>query len=176
MVDSQHVLPTAGPEPELLGIYLNDHLAGSAGGLELARRLAGSHRNTAAANDLAWLVEQVAEDRETMTRFMEQLGIARTRYKEPLAWLAEKAGRLKPNGHLLSRSPLSSVVELEGMILGVTGKMAAWRTLRVLANNDVRLDPAMIDHLIVRAEEQIDRLEHLRVRAVAEAFVPARPT
>jgi hypothetical protein len=33
---------------DLLGIYLNDHLAGATGGLELARRVAGSHRGPAA--------------------------------------------------------------------------------------------------------------------------------
>lgn len=176
MADSQHVLPTPGPEPELLGIYLNDHLAGSAGGLELARRLAESHRTTAAADDLAWLVEQVAEDRETLIQIMAKLSISRARYKEPVAWLVEKAGRLKPNGHLLSRSPLSSVVELEGMALGVTGKLSGWRTLRVLANADSRLDPAILDHLIERAHEQIDRLEQLETRAVAEAFAAPQPS
>lgn len=170
MVDSQHVLPTSDPEPELLGIYLNDHLAGSAGGLELAHRLAQSHRNTAASDDLAWLLEQVAEDRETLLQIMGQLSLSRTRYKEPLAWLAEKAGRLKPNGHLLSRSPLSSVIEFEGMALGVSGKLSAWHSLRALADSDSRLDPAMVEHLIVRAEEQLDRLEHLKARAVVEAF------
>jgi hypothetical protein len=175
MADSQHVLPTPGPEPELLGIYLNDHLAGSAGGLELARRLAESHRNTAASHDLAWLVEQVTEDRETLIQIMAHLGIPRMRYKEPLAWLAEKAGRLKPNGHLLSRSPLSSVVEFEGMVLAVSGKLAGWRSLRVLADADSQLDPAMVDHLIKRAEQQLDRIERLRVRAVVEALVPMQP-
>jgi hypothetical protein len=173
MADLQHVLPTSSPEPELLGIYLNDHLAGAAGGAELARRLAESHRDTAAADDLAWLAEQVAEDRETLIRLMTQLDIARSRYKEPVAWLAEKAGRLKPNGHLLGRSPLSSVVELEGMTLGVTGKLTGWRTLRTIADTDSRLDPDVLDQLIERAQEQIDRLERLRIRAVIEAFVPA---
>jgi hypothetical protein len=175
MADSQHVLPTPGPEPKLLGIYLNDHLAGSAGGLELAKRLAESHRNTAAADDLAWLVEQVAEDRETLILIMAQLDIPRVRYKEPVAWLAEKAGRLKPNGHLLSRSPLSSVVELEGMALGVTGKLSTWRSLRTLADTDTRLDPAVFDHLIARGRQQLERLERLTARAVVDAFAPPRP-
>ena len=170
MADSQRVLPTSGPEPDLLGIYLNDHLAGSAGGLALAQRLAEGHRNTAAADDLAWLAEQVAEDREALIKIMEQLSIPRTRYKEPVAWLAEKAGRLKPNGHLLSRSPLSSVVELEGMALGATGKLAGFRTLRALADTDSRLDPAVLDDLIAQAQEQLARLEQLRLRAVVEAF------
>jgi hypothetical protein len=170
MTDSEHVLPTSGPEPDLLGIYLNDHLAGAGGGLALAQRLAEGHRNTAAAADLVWLAGQIAEDRETLIEIMQQLGIARTRYKEPVAWLAEKAGRLKPNGHLLSRSPLSSVVELEGMTLGVTGKLSALRTLRALADSDSRLDQADLDDMIARSHEQLDRLEKLRVRAVAESF------
>ena len=172
MADSQRVLPTSKPEPHLLGIYLNDHLAGSAGGLELAKRLADGHRDTAAADDLAWLVEQVAEDRDALIQILVQLKLPRTRYKEPLAWAAEKVGRLKPNGHLLDRSPLSSVVELEGMKLGVTGKLSAFRTLRTLADTDTRLDPAVLDELINRAQEQIARLEQLRVRAVVEAFGP----
>jgi hypothetical protein len=32
---------------DLLGIYLNDHLAGATGGLELARRMAASHPDAA---------------------------------------------------------------------------------------------------------------------------------
>ncbi len=171
MAEPQRVLPTSGPEPALLGIYLNDHLAGSAGGVALAQRLRDSHGETAAAADLAWLAEQVAEDRATLIKLMEQLGIPRTKYKEPAAWLAEKVGRLKPNGHLLSRSPLSSVVELEAMRLGVEGKAAGWRSLRTLAEKDSRLDQDLIGNLQVRAREQAERLEHLHARAAAEAFV-----
>ena len=36
-------------------------------------------------------------------------------------WVAEKAGRLKLNGSLLTYSPLSRLVELEGLSLGVEG-------------------------------------------------------
>ena len=39
----------------LLGIYLNDHLAGSTGGLELARRTAGAHKGTAVSETLSRL-------------------------------------------------------------------------------------------------------------------------
>ncbi|PZS34632.1 MAG: hypothetical protein DLM58_05365 [Pseudonocardiales bacterium] len=173
MPQPQRALPTSGPEPGLLAIYLNDHLAGAAGGLALARRLADNHRETSAAADLAWLAEQVAEDRDTLIALMEQLKIPRTKYKEPVAWLAEKVGRFKPNGHLLSRSPLSSVVELEGMRLGIEGKAAGWRSLRTLAEKDKRLDQALVDQMLVRASEQADRVEHLHARAAAETFVLA---
>lgn len=172
MSTPSHVLPTPGAQPELLGIYLNDHLAGAAAGVALAHRLGRGHRDTAAADDLAWLADQITADRASLLQLMSQLGIARTRYKEPLALLAERAGRLKPNGHLRSRSPLSSVVELEGMALGVAGKASAWRTLRTLAVTDSRLDPAALDGLIKRAQQQGELVEQLRTRAVLEALSP----
>ncbi len=49
--------------------------------------------------------------------------------------------------------------------LGVEGKAAGWRTLRVLADTDARLDPGDIDELIARARRQADVLEELRVGA-----------
>jgi hypothetical protein len=86
-------------------------------------------------------------------------------------WLAEKAGRLKLNGHLLTRSPLSTVIEMESMRLGVEGKAAGWRTLRALAERNDRLNPEEIDRLVDRANRQIKALENLRVDAVARVFV-----
>jgi hypothetical protein len=61
------------------------------------------------------------------------------------------AGRLKFNGRLLARSPLSDLEELELLLLGVEGKAAGWRTLRTLADTDTRLDAGRLDELISRA-------------------------
>jgi hypothetical protein len=91
-------------------------------------------------------------------------------YKVLAGWAAERVGRLKLNGRVLERSPLSSVIELEGLQLGVRGKWALWRTLRALAEDDARLDPARLDGLVRRAEEQVDTLERLRVEASAALF------
>jgi hypothetical protein len=49
-----------------------------------------------------------------------------------------------------------------------TGKAADWRTLRVLADRDNRLDPAQLDELISRARRQADLLGELRVRAAGQ--------
>jgi hypothetical protein len=99
---------------------------------------------------------------------MTALGIPVRHYKIYAAWIGEKAGRLKLNGHLISRSPLSSLEELEMLRLGVEGKAAGWRTLRVLAGQDPRLDPGQLDGLIARAQRQSELLERLRVQASAE--------
>ena len=73
---------------------------------------------------------------------MATLGIPVRTYKVYAGWIGEKAGRLKFNGRLFTRSPLSRLEELELLRLGVEGKAAGWRTLRVLADTDQRLEPA----------------------------------
>ena len=82
----------------------------------------------------------------------------------------EKVGRLKPNGQLTGYSPLSRVVELEGLALGVTGKLGLWKALRELVDEEPRLDAAELDRLRERAERQQAELEEHRLRAAGEAF------
>jgi hypothetical protein len=150
---------------DLLGIYLNDHLAGATGGAELARRVAGTHRGSAAGTTLQQLAAEIAQDRIALLEMMAALEIPVRSYKVYAAWLGEKAGRLKSNGYLLGRSPLSSLIELELLRLGVEGKAAGWRMLRVLADSDRRLDPGRLDELISRARRQADLLEDRRAAA-----------
>jgi hypothetical protein len=149
---------------DLLGVYLNDHLAGATLGTELARRMAASPPQPPASGTvLRQLAADIAADRAALLEIMAALGIKVRGYKVYAAWAGEKAGRLKPNGHLLSRSPLSSLEETELLRLGVEGKGAGWRTLRVLAERDGRLDAGRLDELIARAAQQADLLEELRV-------------
>ncbi|MER5886737.1 transaldolase [Streptomyces sp. NPDC001941] len=160
----------ASESAELLGIYLNDHLAGASGGTELLRRTADAHQDRKHAAALKDLAEQVDEDRRALRRMMSDLGVAFDPVKAGLGWLAEKAGRLKLNGHLFSRSPLSDVLELEAVHTGVQAKAACWRTLRVLADTDDRLDAHRLDALLRRADEQSTTLEELRIRAAARTL------
>jgi hypothetical protein len=157
-------------EPNLLSIYLNDHLAGATAGADLARRLAQTHRSNPEGAVATRLADEIVEDRETLMRLMNTLEIRANHLKVAAGWLAEKAGRLKLNGHLLTRSPLSTVIELESMRLGVEGKAAGWRTIRALAEHNDRLNKDEIDRLIDRANRQIETLENLRVAAVDKVF------
>ena len=151
--------------PNALGIYLNDHLAGATAGTELARRAAGSTQDREEHAALRDFAAEVAQDRAALLDTMAALGIPVRTYKVCAAWIGEKAGRLKLNGRLFTRSPLSRLEELELLRLGVEGKAAGWRTLRVLADTDERLDRVRLDELIARARRQADLLEDLRVRA-----------
>jgi hypothetical protein len=161
-------------EQVLLGIYLNDHLAAATtAGLELARRAAASHRGSDTGERLARFAADVAADRGALRSIMAALGAPVRHYKSYAAWVAEKAARLKLNGSLRSRSPLSSVVELEMLRLGVEGKAAAWRTLRALAERDTRLDKEQLNELLSRAAGQSQALEELRTTAASKAFAHA---
>ena len=101
---------------------------------------------------------------------MDDLGIRRDRAKVAGGWAIEKLGRLKPNGQLRGYSPLSRLVELEGLALGVTGKLAVWKALRLVADGEPALNAAALDKLVERAEEQQRGLEEQRLAAAREAL------
>jgi hypothetical protein len=153
--------------PGLLGIYLNDHLAGATAGMELARRMTVCYPVPGQQTTLVRLADEIVQDRQALLGVMAVLEVPVRRYKVGVAWTAEKAGRLKLNGSLVSRSPLSNLEELEMLRLGVEGKAAGWRTLRELAEADSRLNPGTLDGLILRAREQAEVLEDLRIQAAA---------
>jgi hypothetical protein len=154
----------------LLAIYLNDHLAGATAARELVRRTAGSNQSTTYGPFLSELAEQIEEDRQALIDIMRALGVGVDRLKLWAGWGAEKLGRLKPNGRLLGYSPLSRLVELEGLSLGVRGKLALWRTLEQLQPDEPRLAEVDLAALVRRAEQQLDQLESHRLSAAAEAL------
>jgi hypothetical protein len=154
----------------LLALYLNDHLAGATAGVALLRRTAHTQAGRNRRSALAELAGQVERDRAALKRIMAVLGVPVDRRKVAMGRLAEAAGRMKPNGRLLSRSPLSDVVELETMLLGVRGKAACWRALRALAEDDRRLPVRELDDLVERADRQSDVLEGMRLAAVRSVF------
>ncbi len=155
----------------LLAIYLNDHLAGAMAGRELARRAAASNRGTSYAPFLEQLAEQIEADRVSLLEIMRALGVRVDYFKVTGGWGAEKLGRLKLNGRLFGYSPLSRIVELEGLALGVNGKLALWRSLDQLELAPLTLAGIVLPDLIARAEAQLEGLEDHRLQAIADAFL-----
>ncbi|MEU0054416.1 hypothetical protein [Streptomyces sp. NPDC006309] len=161
---------TGGLDTRLLGIYLNDHLAGATAGAERAGSLVRSVRGSALGRALGPVAAEIREDRAALLGIMRDLNVPVRRAKVGAGWAAEKVGRLKTNGRLVRRSPLTTVVELEALRLAVEGKAAGWRTLRRLATADRRLDPGRLDTLLERARRQQDTVEEWRIRAVDTAL------
>jgi hypothetical protein len=152
-----------GTSSRYLSIYLNDHLAGSTAAVDLARRAAREHEGSELGAFLSRLAAEIAEDRQALRRVMAAAGARPQGAKLALARLAEKAGRLKLNGRILRRSPLSPFMELETLEAGIYGKLLLWQVLRD------RRPPGSgavdLDELIARARRQIDEVEQHRLAA-----------
>lgn len=157
-----------------LTIYLNDHLAGSTFGLELARRTLSANRGNEFASVLAEIAAEIEDDRDELERFLQRLAVPKDRTKLTAGWLAEKVGRLKLNDRLVGYSPLSRLLELEGLSGGVRAKLDLWRALRAIAPEKPQLDQGRLDQLVGRAESQLERLASMHARAAALALVQPR--
>ena len=97
------------------------------------------------------LAREIAEDRDDLDRIMSDLGVTPSRFKAALAAAGSQLGRLKLNGRLVRRSPLSDVLELEALGAGVTAKRDLWLALGVVEPAVAELDGERLARLARRA-------------------------
>jgi hypothetical protein len=162
-----------GPRPldrRRLGIYLNDHLAGAAVALDLAKRSLASNGGTEHGRALERLVVEIGEDSATLRDVMRRLGVPEQAYKLLVARVGERLGRLKPNGQLRGYSPLSRLLELDVLQAGLQGKESLWRSLALVAGGEPALRDVDLDRLVVRARAQQELLEARRAPVAGEAL------
>jgi hypothetical protein len=151
------------PSPsKYLATYLNDHVLGATLGTELVRRAARENQGSELGEFLTGLAQEIDDDRGTLLALMRELGVRPDRLKMAAGWTGEKLGRLKPNAQLRGYSPLSPLVELEGLLIGIQGKLAMWRVLAEVAQ-DVGLDRERLEALATRAEHQQADVERHRL-------------
>jgi hypothetical protein len=156
---------------EYLETYLQDHRAGAAMGSDLAHRLAEENIGTPYEDFLVGLAQQIDGDVEMLEQVMDRFGISKPALKIAGAKVGEKLGRLKPNEQLTGYSPLSRVLEIEGLRGGVQAKQGLWDSLAELAKHDDRLDPEQMAELQAKAQKQLDGLREQSRMAAHEAFV-----
>ncbi len=153
---------------EALGIYLQDHLAGAAGAVELLEALQKRHAGEPVSALAAEILAEVEEDRGALKDLAERVGGGSHPVKEGAAWLAEKATRVKVGRG--TAGELGAFEALEALALGIWGKRALWRALAVLSASDSRLQGLDLDRLITRAESQHARVEEFRLRTAPNAL------
>src|SRR5262249_62249623 len=108
-------------DTRLLGIYLNDHLAGSSGGLALARRMLRENEGNELGRTLERLVPEIEADRGTPRDLLRRAGVRGRGYKAAAGRLAELAGRGKPHGRLGPRPPPPPLPDARGAAHGGEG-------------------------------------------------------
>jgi hypothetical protein len=157
-----------------LQIYLNDHLAGATAGRALARRAVRNASTSEIRGSLERLAVEIDADRQALLDIMRKVGATSDPIKLAFGLLSERLGRLKLNGHVFQSSPLSQLIEVEALSLGVEGKIALWRCLRELSAVDELSE--RLDVLIDRGEAQRAELERLRLLASRQALGRVRDT
>jgi hypothetical protein len=155
---------------ELLGVYLNDHLAGSAAGTELSGKLRDNHQGTELGDAMDALHRDISQDKEALEELMRHLEVERHPVKEAAGWMLEKVSRLRLNPALTGGAELTRLLETEALSLGIEGKLAMWLALKEAAVADPRLAGTDFDRLIERARGQRRALEPHRLAAAVQSF------
>lgn len=154
----------------MLRTYLSDHLGGATGGSARFARMADAYQQTPLGPALARIAREVDDEREWLRETALRLDVQPSRLKRLGIAVAERAGRLKPNGRLTDTSPLSAVIELDLMRAAVTAKRGLWETLQVW-QDDLGLDGGRLAGLLAQADDQIATLTRLGRVAREQAFV-----
>jgi hypothetical protein len=151
-------------QAKLLRIYLDDHQTILLGGRELVRRMA-KRAGGELATFLTGVLPELEDDRRRVIARMREAGGSPSAVKPGLAWLAVQAGRLKLNGSLTKPSPLSPLLELEGLRAVLDASRSLWRTLE-------RTDSSSADYgeRAERAERRFEEAERLRLAAAEAAL------
>jgi hypothetical protein len=151
-----------------LDSYLNDHLAGSIGAIELITHWAKLYQGKPLGAFFTDLESEIKADQDRLRDLMRCLGVEESKVRQAGAWAAEKLGLARfmiaggePGG-------LGLVLVLEGLIMGITGKQLLWRALG--SANLPNVEAFDFKELQRRAEEQIERIESERIQAARRAF------
>ena len=154
---------------DLLELYLSDHLTGATAGVNRIERMAEDYIDTPVYAELSTVADEIRSDRELLRTIIEDLGLARKPYRQAVAWVGERVGRLKLNGRVLERSPMTMLLEAEIMRSAVNGKIGGWETLREHAAG-LQLDPQVFDDLIASSHRQLEILERVHAYARERAL------
>ena len=155
---------------EELTKYLNDHLAGSVGALELLDRLVDACEGKPLANFFQKLRADIHQDQEQLKELIQKLGAEESAVRKAGAWIAEKLSRAKIELGESSNGETGLFLALEALILGITGKRSLWRALRAASQSVPQLARLDYTGLEKRAIEQCERVEAKRLESARTVF------
>jgi hypothetical protein len=155
---------------EILATYLNDHLAGSVMAIELLDHLRELSRGTERERLFTSLQSEIEEDQKVLQGLLREVGGKESRVRKVTAWLTEKLAETKLKLDDPGGGELRLLEALETLELGILGKLALWRALRVAADSVPHIRKLNLTALERRAEEQHGRVEAERLRVARAAL------
>lgn len=154
--------------------YLNDHLAGASGAVDLIASLAEASDNSAQSGFFRELGAKVEKDREFLKNLLEKIGQRDSGLLQVAGSLTEKAGRLKLLWEGLEPGKLGMFEALEMLCLGIQGKRLLWRILTRIAPWVPEWSEIDFAALEREAIDQRNAVEEHRLQAGMEALVDGR--
>jgi hypothetical protein len=155
---------------EDLSSYLNDHLAGAVGALELLDRLIKTYQGKPLGRFFAELRGEIDADQQTLQELIDRLDLEESAVRKAGAWVAEKFSRPKIQLSESCEGRMGLFLALEVLALGITGKRLLWRALAVASETVPQFRGLDYAELEGRAIEQHDRVEAKRLEVAREVF------
>ena len=157
---------------DALDVYLNDHLAGAAAGIELAEKLAADTEGTSAGPTFASLLADIQADQGVLEDLMATLGFEEHKIKQAGTWVSEKLARMRFAAATRHGEELGLLMQMEALHIGVAGKLSLWQSLQsaLVANPQLGRLTVDVNTLMARAKDQLSRLEVERRRTAEVAF------
>ena len=155
---------------EELPTYLNDHLAGSVGALELLDRLIETYKGKPLEQFFYDLRNEIDQDQDILEDLIEKIGKEESAVRKAGAWVAEKFSRAKIRLSDSEEGQMGLFNALEGLVLGINGKRGLWTALAAAADTMPQLRELDYGRLIKRAANQGDRVEAKRLEVARDVF------
>jgi hypothetical protein len=153
-----------------LTTYLNDHLAGSVGALELVDRLIETYKGKPLEQFFKDLRTEIEADQGELQNLIEELGEKESAVRKAGLWVAEKFSRAKIRLSDSEEDQMGLFHALEGLVLGITGKRGLWAALAAAADTVPQLRELDYARLQKRAAEQCDRVDAKRLEIARTIF------
>ena len=150
-----------------LATYLNDHLAGSVGAIELIEHLIKTYEGNPIEEVCKELCADVSSDQDELRELMSTLEVKESNVRKASAWVAEKLSRPK----LEPSSGIGLLQALEGLVLGIKGKEGLWRALEAVKKSRPQLERFDFERLRQRAIQQGQRVEAKRLEVARQVLV-----
>jgi hypothetical protein len=157
---------------DYLETYLNDHLAGSVGALDLIERMIKTYGNQPIAQFCRQMRDEIHADQDELRKMMAGLGIKESSLRKAGALVAEKLSRTKLQLKGEETGDLGVLQALEGLVLGIKGKEALWRALGAVQASWPPLQRFDFPRLQKRATEQGASVDEKRMQTASQVLRP----
>lgn len=154
---------------DLLQLYLNDHLTGATAGRSRAQRMVKEYVDLPIHPQLVTIAADLDREHRRLSRLISELGLSHHPLRLIAGKVVEQVGRLKLNERLLTRSPMTPLLEVELLRGAVNAKVGLWEELAVLSPR-LGLDATEWEQLAERAKEQSAIIEQMHAALREDAF------